>query len=113
MGARGASWIARVRGEKEVAMDRMQSIELALKNEKTEMEYYLDQAKRSRNAVAREMFETLADDEREHMTRIRGLHDRLISGGAWPRDVALEVRGTNIGKVLDGLVQKVGAGVHC
>jgi rubrerythrin len=94
-------------------MDRMASIELALKNEQTEMNYYLNEAKRSKNELARAMFETLAHDEEEHMKRIRGLHERLLAKGSWPKDVALEVKGTNVNQVLDTLTAKVGSAVQC
>jgi rubrerythrin len=90
-------------------MDRMSSIELALKNEQTEMEFYRHEARRSNNPLARTMFENLAKDEEEHMTRIRSLHQKLVSDGSWPEDVAIEVRGTNIREVLDGLVQERGS----
>lgn len=94
-------------------MDRVSSIGLALKNEQTEMEFYRHEARRSKNPLARAMFENLAEDEKEHMTRIRSLHQKLISGGTWPDDVPIEVRGTNIREVLNGLVQKQGsAGNH-
>jgi rubrerythrin len=88
-------------------MDRMASIELAMKNEKTEMEFYLHEAERSRNPLAKAMFQTLADDEKEHMTRIQGLHGKLVEEGAWPQDVAVQVAGTNIKSVLNNLVGDV------
>ena len=87
-------------------MERMSSIELALKNEKTEMEYYKAQAARSRNPLAKAMFDTLARDEAEHMARIKKLHGKLTSDGSWPEDVPIEVAGTNIKDVLEGLVGK-------
>ena len=90
-------------------MDRISSIELALKNEQTEMEFYLHEARRSKNPLARTMFENLAKDEEEHMTRIRALHQKLISGGSWPDDLPIEVRGTNIREVLDGMVHQQGS----
>ena len=90
-------------------MDRMSSIELALKNEKTEMEFYQNEARRSKNPLARTMFENLAKDEEEHMTRIQGLHEKLVSGGSWPQDLPIEVRGTNVREVLEGLLQKQGS----
>ena len=81
-------------------MDRMATIELALRNEKQEMAFYLAEARRSRNPLAKAMFENLAADEHEHMIRIGRLHDRLVSEGAWPEDVALEVAGTHIQETL-------------
>jgi rubrerythrin len=90
-------------------MDRMSSIELALKNEQTEMEFYLHEARRSKNPLAQTMFTSLAKDEEEHMTRIRSLHDKLVSDGSWPEDVPIEVQDTNVREVLDGMVKKQGS----
>lgn len=81
-------------------MDRMASIDLAIKNEQAEMEFYLEHAKHAANPIARVLFHTLAQDEREHMTRIRVLHEKLITDGSWPADVPIEVAGTNIQRVL-------------
>ena len=85
-------------------MDRMSSIELAMMNEQKEMEYYAKAAERSKNALAKAMFKTLARDEAEHMKRIKGLHGKLVDGGSWPEDVSIEVAGTNVKEVLDGIV---------
>jgi rubrerythrin len=90
-------------------MDRMSSIELAITNEKTEMEFYLKEARRSRNPLAKAMFENLAADEHEHMLRIHGLHERLVAEGRWPADVPLEVAGTHIGETLAGVLAKADA----
>lgn len=86
-------------------MDRMASIELALRNEQSEMEFYLAHAKRSKNPLARGIFETLAKDEEEHMRRIRALHDKLRADGTWPKDVPIEVAGTNVPDVLERLAR--------
>lgn len=90
-------------------MDYMASLELALKNEKTEMEFYNNEAKRSKNRLAREMFLKLAAEEQEHMTRIGELHDKLVSAGSWPRDMPLKVKDTDIRRVLDQTLAKVGS----
>ena len=90
-------------------MDRMASIELALKNEKTEMEFYLNESSRSKNPLARAMFDNLAKDEQEHMERITKLHQRLLSDGKWPEQMPIEVAGTDVKKTLDSLVSKAGS----
>lgn len=90
-------------------MERMSSIELAMKNEGSEMEYYLNQASRSKNPVAKALFQTLAEDEKEHMVRLKGLHEKLIKVGDWPEDVPITVAGTNIRNVLDSVVQMAGS----
>ncbi len=84
-------------------MDRMSSIKLAIKNETAEMAFYLNEARRSSNPVAQALFETLAADEKEHMTRIRGLHEKLTADGSWPEEMPIEVDGTNIKSVLSSL----------
>ena len=84
-------------------MDRMSSIELAIKNESTEMAFYLNEARRSENPVAKALFETLAEDEKEHMTRLTSLHEKLVADGSWPSEVPIEVNNTNIGEVLRGI----------
>lgn len=89
-------------------MDRMSSIELALKNEETEMNFYRHEADRSRNPLAKAMFDELAKDEEEHMTRIRGLHGKLVSDGEWPAHLEIEVAGTHVGQVLDRVVAEQG-----
>ncbi len=92
-------------------MERMASIELAMKNEKTEMEFYLNEANRSKNPLAREMFQLLAKDEEEHLSRISKLHGELLGKGNWPGDVPIVVKGTRVTEVLDGLVRKKGSAV--
>ncbi len=86
-------------------MDRISSIELAINNEKAEMDYYFGEARRSRNTVAKLLFETLAADEREHMIRLRALHERLIEDGTWPEQVPIEVKGTNIKEALKNVAR--------
>jgi rubrerythrin len=90
-------------------MDRMASIELAMKNERTEMVFYTREASRSRNPLAKAMFDTLARDEREHMTRITALHEKLTKAGSWPETVKIEVAGTNIATVIDATLDHVGS----
>ena len=93
-------------------MDKMSSIELAIKNETTEMEYYQNEAKRSKNPVAQKLFMTLAEDEKEHMTRLRGLHEKLTADGSWPEDVPIEVAGTDVKQTLEGITRGQGTSEH-
>jgi rubrerythrin len=81
-------------------MDRMASMELAINNEREEMAFYNNESARSKNPVAKALFKTLAEEEEEHMTRIAALHKKLTADGSWPEQVALEVSGTNVKKVL-------------
>ncbi len=81
-------------------MDRMASMELAINNEREEMAFYNNESARSKNPVAKALFKTLAEEEQEHMTRISALHKKLVADGSWPVEVALEVSGTNVKKIL-------------
>jgi rubrerythrin len=96
-------------GKEQTHMDRMSSIEMALENERVETEFYCAEAARSRNRVAKKLFETLAGDEQEHMTRIARLHKELTGAGSWPMDVPLEVKGTEVRKVLAGIARDKGS----
>ena len=87
-------------------MDRISSIKLAIENETTEMKYYLEQARRSSNPVAKVLFETLAQDEKEHMQQIKVLHDKLSDNGSWPEDVPIEVKGTDVKASILALMEK-------
>jgi rubrerythrin len=81
-------------------MDRMASMELAINNEREEMAFYNNESARSKNPVAKALFKTLAEEEKEHMTRIAALHQKLVSGGTWPEEVSIEVSGTDVKTVL-------------
>jgi rubrerythrin len=78
----------------------MASIVLAINNEKSEMAFYNNESERSKNPVAKQLFKTLAEEEKEHMTRISTLHEKLVADGSWPEDVPIEVSGTNVKAVL-------------
>jgi rubrerythrin len=86
-------------------MDRMSSIELAMKNEQSEKEFYLEQSRRTRSTVARILFEALAADEDEHKRRLAALYETLARDGAWPKSVPLEVAGTSVRERLDSMAR--------
>jgi len=89
-------------------MDRMASMELAIKNERVEMAFYKNEARRSKNPLAKQIFEMLAKDEEEHERRIKGLYDKLVGGGQWPADVPIEVAGTNVKSFFKGFLRRAG-----
>ena len=93
-------------------MDRMSSIELAMKNEQAEKQFYLEQAARTGNAVARTLFEALAADEDEHKRRLAKLYETLKRDGAWPESVPLEVAGTDVRQRLEALSRGAAASAH-
>lgn len=82
-------------------MDRISTIEFAIKNEAKETAYYLGEAGRSKNPVAKLLFKNLAKDEQEHVDKIKVLHAKLTAEGKWPADLPIEVAGTNVMDALD------------
>jgi rubrerythrin len=86
-------------------MEYLKSLDLAIANEKSEMDFYRSHAKRSRNPLTKTMFDTLAKDEEEHMLLIERLHEKLISKGQWPDSVPLKVNDTEIQHVMHASLQ--------
>jgi rubrerythrin len=82
-------------------MDRISTIEFAIANEAKETAYYLGEAERSNNPVAKLLFKNLAKDEQEHVEKIKVLHAKLTSEGKWPNNIPIEVKGTNVMEALD------------
>jgi len=82
-------------------MDRISTIEFAIKNEANETAIYLAEAERSKNPVARLLFKNLAKDEQEHVEKIKALHAELTASGKWPEDIPIKVAGTDVMKALD------------
>jgi len=90
-------------------MNRISTIELAIKNEKREMDFYLNEAKHSLNPMARYMFETLAADEQDHINLLRRIQGELVKNGTWPGDVSVTVGEKNILKTLRELAKRRGS----
>ncbi len=93
-------------------MEKMRSIEMALKNEETEMKFYLNEAERSKNPTAKNIFTLIAKDEEEHMARIKSLYEKLVSEKKWPEDIPIDVKGTNVRETLGNLVKNAGKEEH-
>ncbi len=80
---------------------RLDALDVALKNETSEREFYLEHARRTKNPLGKAMFQEIADDELEHYRRLEELHGRWKSSQRWPESLPLEVRGTRVGRLLD------------
>ena len=87
--------------------ERIKALEMAIRNEAKEREFYLKHSQRTNHPLGKKMFITLADDEREHMERIQVLQSRLKEQGRWPEDLPLNVKGTQINEILDDVVASV------
>ncbi|HQI01509.1 MAG TPA: ferritin family protein [Deltaproteobacteria bacterium] len=87
--------------------ERINALELALNNEKNEREFYLEHAGRTKNPLGRVMFQQIADDELEHYTRLKELHEKWEKAEKWPESVPLAVKQTDIGSTTKSMLKKL------
>jgi rubrerythrin len=86
---------------------RLNALEVALNNELNERKFYLKHAERTKHPLGKIMFERIADEELEHYERLQELHEIWQKGERWPETIPLEVRGTNVGNILGGIIRKI------
>ncbi|MBN2160019.1 MAG: ferritin family protein [Spirochaetes bacterium] len=86
--------------------ERINALEVALKNEMNEREFYLNHAKRTSNPVGKAMFQQIADDELEHYQRLNELHEKWKNNEKWPETLPLTVKQTNVKTLLQTVIQK-------
>jgi len=87
--------------------DRLNALEVALNNETREREFYLKNAKRTKNPLGKKMFQQIGDDELEHYERLKQLHQKWVKQEKWPETVPLKVKDTIVKDVLLEFVRKV------
>ncbi len=87
--------------------DRLNALEVALNNETREREFYLKNAKRTKNPLGKKMFQQIGDDELEHYKRLKELHQKWVKKEKWPETVPLKVKDTIVKDILLEFVQKV------
>jgi rubrerythrin len=82
-------------------MSGMSPLELAVKNEQAEIDFYKNEAERSTNRAARSLVAMLADPERHHITLLEDLSERLAKSGGWPARIDPAATGEDVIEVLD------------
>ena len=87
--------------------DRLNALEVALNNETREREFYLKNAKRTKNPLGKKMFQQIGDDELEHYERLKQLHQKWTKQEKWPETVPLKVKDTIVKDILLEFVKKV------
>ena len=87
--------------------ERLNALEVALENEQREREFYLKQARRTRNPLGKAMFQQIADEELEHYERLKELHEKWKEGERWPETVPLKVENTVVKNVLKDMIKKI------
>jgi rubrerythrin len=88
-------------------IERLNALEVALNNEMREREFYLKNAKRSKNPLGKAMFQQIGDDELEHYERLKQLHQKWNQKEKWPTTVPLKVKDTIVKDVLADFLKKV------
>ena len=87
--------------------ERLSALEVALNNETREREFYIKNAKRSKNPLGKAMFQQIGDDELEHYERLKQLHEKWTKQEKWPGTVPLKVKDTIVKDVLLDFLKKV------
>jgi rubrerythrin len=87
--------------------ERLNALEVALNNETREREFYLKNAKRTKNPLGKAMFQQIGDDELEHYKRLKQLHEKWTKQEKWPGTVPLKVNDTVVKDILVDFLKKV------
>jgi rubrerythrin len=86
--------------------ERLNALEVALNNEMREREFYLKNAKRTKNLLGKKMFQQIGDDELEHYERLKQLHQKWAEQEKWPETVPLKVKDTVVKDILVEFLKK-------
>src|SRR5271157_1288380 len=88
---------------------RMNALRFALENEQKERDFYLANARRTKNLAGKNMFKQIADEEKEHYEVLKKLHDKWEQQKKWPATVPLKVNKSSVGGLLKALAGKKAA----
>ena len=88
---------------------RMDALAFALENEEMEREFYLAQARKTKNMAGKNMFKQIADEEKEHYEMLKKLHDKWQQAKKWPATVPLKVKKSAVSAVLKSMSGKKSA----
>lgn len=85
---------------------RMSALKFALENEQKEYEFYMDNARRTKNLAGKNMFKQIATEEKEHYEILSKLHDKWEKRELWPATVPLKVKESLVGNILKSMAGK-------
>jgi rubrerythrin len=85
---------------------RMNALKFALENELKEHEFYMANARKTKNLAGKNMFKQIADEEKEHYEVLKKLHDKWEQQKKWPASVPLKVKKSGVGDVLKAMAGK-------
>lgn len=90
---------------------RINALKFALENEQKERDFYLANARRTKNLAGKNMFKQIADEEKEHYEILKKLHDKWEKKQKWPETVPLKVKKSLTGSILKSMSGKKSAGI--
>jgi rubrerythrin len=82
---------------------RMNALKFALENEQKERDFYLANARRTKNLAGKNMFKQIAEEEKEHFEMLKKLHEQWEAKKKWPATVPLKVRKSLAGNILKSM----------
>jgi rubrerythrin len=88
---------------------RMNALRFALENEEKEREFYLVNARKTKNLAGKNMFKQIANEEKEHYEVLKKLHDKWEKQKKWPATVPLKVKKSLAGSILKSMAGKKSA----
>lgn len=88
---------------------RMSALKFALENEKKEREFYLANARRTKNLAGKNMFKQIADEEKEHYEMLKKLYETWEERKKWPATIPLKVKQSLSGSILKPMSEKKSA----
>lgn len=88
---------------------RMNALKFALENEEKEREFYLFNARRTKNLAGKNMFKQIANEEKEHYDVLKKLYDKWEKQKKWPVTVPLKVERSLAGSILKAMAGKKSA----
>jgi rubrerythrin len=85
--------------------ERLNALDIALKNEMNEHHFYLKNAERTQNPVGKAMFAQIAGEELEHHERLKQLAENWQKDKKWPDTIPLRVKDTAVKAVFNRAAQ--------
>jgi rubrerythrin len=85
---------------------RMSALKFALENEQREREFYLANARRTKNLAGKNMFKQIADEEKEHYEMLKKIFSAWETKSKWPETISLKVKKSLAGNILKSMADK-------
>jgi rubrerythrin len=82
---------------------RIDALAFALENEQKEHDFYMANAKKTKNVAGKNMFTQIADEEKEHYKVLKKLHDTWEKQQKWPATVPLKVEKSLANSILKSM----------